>query len=103
MHLSGTTAVTTALLVAFALFVMYTRLKNWFDSNIPLIFYVILITYMRSIEGAVPVWLICTGFGLTLLLRFEFMSTGFARVVKFMEIGALGTMVYFATSMILRY
>ena len=49
---------------------------------------------MRSVDGAVPFWLICTGFGLALILRFEFMNSGFTRVIKFLEIGALGVMLY---------
>jgi hypothetical protein len=95
-------AVTTGLVTAFALFVVYMRLRNWLDSNIPIIFYVIMIGYMRSVDGAVPFWLICTGFSLCLLLRFEFMNTAFTRVVKFLELGALAGMIFLSLGMILR-
>ena len=50
-----------------------------------------------------PFWLICAGFGLALVLRFEFMNTGFTRVVKFLELGALGTMLYLSTTMLVRF
>ncbi len=92
--------VTTTLLAAFAVFIIFIRLKGWIESNIPLIFYVITITYMRAIQGSVPVWLICTGFGLTLLLRFEFMNPRFIGVVRTLEIVVLGALVYLCFTMI---
>ena len=64
--------VTTALMVAFALLVIYVRMKNWLDSNVPLYFYIILIVYMRAVDGTVPVWLICRV--RPAMLRFEFMN-----------------------------
>jgi hypothetical protein len=93
--------VTTALIVAFALFVIYTRLKNWLDSNVPIFFYVVLIAYMKSVDGSVPLWLMLTGFGLSLVLRFEFMNVTFARVVKVLELCALGGIIYLCIRMIL--
>jgi hypothetical protein len=93
--------VTTALIIAFALFVIYTRLKNWLDSNVPIFFYVILIAYMKSIEGGVPLWLMLTAFALALVLRFEFMNVTFARIVKAFEICALGMIIYLSVQMIL--
>jgi hypothetical protein len=93
--------VTTALIVAFALFVIYTRFKNWLDSNVPIFFYVILIAYMESVDGTVPLWLMLTAFALGLVLRFEFMNVTFARVVKVFELCALGAIIYFSVQMIL--
>ncbi len=103
MNLSNASSVTAVLLIAFGVFVMYTQWKNWFDSNLPIIFYVVFFGFMQSIDGgAVPFWLICAGFGLALVLRFEFMNTGFTRVVKFLELGALGAMLYLSTTMLVR-
>jgi hypothetical protein len=93
--------VTTALIVAFALFVIYTRFKNWLDSNVPIFFYVILIAYIKSVDGTVPLWLMLTAFALGLVLRFEFMNVTFARVVKVFELCALGAIIYFCVQMIL--
>jgi hypothetical protein len=93
--------VTTALIVAFALFVIYTRLKNWLDSNVPIFFYVILIAYMKSVDGTVPLWLMLAAFALALVLRFEFMNVTFARVVKVFELCALGGIIYLCVQMIL--
>src|SRR5579863_8084998 len=98
---ANTYTVTTALIVAFAIFVIYVRLKNWLQSNVPIFFYIILIAYMRSIEGSVPFWLSCTGCGLTFLLRFEFMNDRLIGFVKILEMGVLGTIIYLAMRMIL--
>lgn len=94
-------SVTTALLVAFAIFVIYIRLKNWLHSSIPLFFYIIMIGYMKSIDGGVPFWLLCSGCGLTFLLRFEFMNERVTGLVKFLEITVLGAIIYLTTKMIL--
>jgi len=98
---SDALTVTTALIVAFALFVIYTRLKNWLDSNVPIFFYVILIAFMKSVDGDVPLWLMLTAFALGLVLRFEFMNIAFARVVKVFELCALGAIIYYCAGMIL--
>jgi hypothetical protein len=101
MNFSAASSVTAILIIALGVFVMYTRLKNWFDSNIPIIFYVIFLIYMGTVDGVVPFWLTCAAFGLGLMLRFEFMNIVFQRVVKFLELGALGTMLYLSTSAVL--
>ncbi len=85
MSLSNAASVTAVLIIAFGVFVMYTQWKNWFDSNLTVIFYIVFFGFMRSMDGAVPLWLIYIGFGLALILRFEFMNTGFTRVIKFLE------------------
>jgi hypothetical protein len=94
--------VTTALMAAFAFFVVYVRLKNWMDSNVPLFFYVAMIFYMRSVEGSVPIWLIIAGFALTLILRFEFMNPFLTKTVKFFELCALAVIIYLSMRMALQ-
>ncbi|HYL39242.1 MAG TPA: hypothetical protein VEV17_25205 [Bryobacteraceae bacterium] len=94
--------VTTALMVAFALFVVYVRMKNWMDSNVPLFFYVAMIAYMHAVDGQVPTWLLLGGFGLSLILRFEFMNTALMKAVKYFEICALVGMIYFSMRMVLQ-
>jgi hypothetical protein len=101
MHLSGASEITLGLLVLFGLFVAYTRMKNWLDSNVPIIFYLLLIAYMQSNDGTVPFWLTCTGCALALLLRFEFMNTAFTRGIKFLELSALAVMLYLSVGMLI--
>jgi hypothetical protein len=102
MHISANSyAVTTGLVAAFGLFVVYIRLRNWLDSNIPIFFYVIALGYMRAVDGAVPFWLICTSFAFCLLLRFEFMNAAFTQAVKFLELGTLALIIVLSMRMIL--
>jgi hypothetical protein len=100
MH-SGATEVTLGLLILFGLFVAYTRMKNWLDSNVPIIFYVLLILFMQANEGSVPFWLICAGCGLALMLRFEFMNAAFTKGIKFLEMSALAVMLYLSFNMLI--
>ena len=100
MNFSGATPITLGLLIAFGLVVMYTIFRNSFDSNLPIIFYVAFFAIMHSIDADVPLWLIGTGFGLSLVLRFEFMNNWFMRLVKFLELGALGAMIYLSAIML---
>ena len=48
MNLSNASSVTAVLIIAFGVFVMYTQWKNWFDSNLPIIFYVVFFGFMQS-------------------------------------------------------
>ncbi len=48
MNLSNAASVTAVLIIAFGVFVMYTQWKNWFDSNLPIIFYVVFFGFMRN-------------------------------------------------------
>ena len=86
--------VTTLLFVAFALFVMYTRMRNWLDSNVPVIFYVVMIVYANTLSERLPPWVVYAGFCLGMILRFEFMNPGFTKFIKTVEICLLGAIVY---------
>jgi hypothetical protein len=101
--MSNAFTVTTGLLIGFAVFVAYTRLKNWLDSNVPIIFYVAILVYTVKFGDLtkLPMWLVLTGFGLGLLLRFEFMSPFFIKVVKVFEAGALAMIIYLSLATIL--
>lgn len=99
---ANTFSVTTVLVMACAAFVAYIRMKNWLDSNVPIFFYVGLLAYARYFgDNKIPMWLILTGFGLTLLLRFEFMSLFFVRVTKVFEYVALAAIIYFGMGSVL--
>lgn len=85
--------ITTACLIAFALLVIYTRFRNWIDSNIPILFYLAMIVYTNALEGRMPPW-VYLGFGFGLLLRFEFLSAGLINVIKVGELGILSVLIY---------
>jgi hypothetical protein len=96
-------SVTTLLLVAFALFVVYIRTKNWLDSNVPIIYYVAMITYVKSIDNPrLPLWVVLVGFALGGLLRFEFMNTVFTRIIKTLGLATLAVIIYLSLAMILQ-
>lgn len=104
MALSNASSVTAVLIIAFGVFVIYTFWKNWFDSNLSVIFYVVFFMFMKGVDASVvPNWLMLAGFGLAMVLRFEFMNTGFTRIVKYLEIGALGTMLYLSSTLLIRF
>jgi hypothetical protein len=94
--------VTTALMVGFAVFVLYVRSKNWLESNIPIIFYILMIIYMRAVDGQVPMWLMLGGLALGLVLRFEFMNPFLTKSVRFLEFCAIAAMIYLSMRMVLQ-
>src|ERR1700730_17975444 len=98
---SDALTVTTALIVAFALFVLYTRLKNWLDSNIPIFFYVLLVVFVNSVQNDVSHLLVYAPFALGLLLRFDFMNTTAAKLIKLLEFCAIALIVWQCRTLIL--
>lgn len=92
--------VTTALLVVGALFVVYTRLRNWFDTNVPLFYYGLMIVYTNALDGLLSPWVIYFGVVLALLLRFEFMNLPFTRAVKSIELVVLTIIAWDCTAMV---
>jgi uncharacterized membrane protein len=96
-------SVTTLLMVAFALFVIYIRIKNWLDSNVPIVYYVLMIVYVRSIDNPrLPLWVVLIGFALGGMLRFEFMNPVFTKIIKALELATLAVIIYLSLAMILQ-
>jgi len=101
--MSNAASVTTILMAGMALYVMYTRLKNWLESNVPIMYYIFLIIYMKAIDGTVPLWLSLAGMGCALILRFEFMNEIFTRVLKFIEFAVLSVIIYLCVTMVWQF
>jgi hypothetical protein len=101
--MSNAASVTTILMAALALYVIYTRFKNWLESNVPIFYYVFLVIYMRAVDGSVPLWLSLAGMGCALILRFEFMNELFTKVVKFIEIVILAVIIYLCVTMVWQF
>jgi len=101
--MSNAENVTTALIAALALYVIYTRLKNSLESNVPIFFYILLIIDMKAVEGSVPIWLSLTGLACSLIMRFEFMNQVFTRIMKFIEISILGVIIYLCVTMVWQF
>ena len=85
---------TTSLLMIFAVFVLYTRTKNWLESNVPILFYLLMLAWVKSYADHVPALPLYIGLGIALLLRFEFMGKAFVRFLKFAETCAIVAVLY---------
>ena len=92
MNLTADTySVTSTLMAAFALFVIYSGSRTGCRATYRCSFILSPIAYMRSIEGDVPFWLLCRRMrSERSSLRFEFMNELFTGFIKCIEIGVLG-------------
>ena len=85
---------TTGLLILFGLFVLYTRMRGKIDTNVPILFYIVMATYVNSYGSGIPALPVYIGLVLTLLVRFEFMNSGFSRFVRVAEGCTLLVLLY---------
>jgi hypothetical protein len=95
--------VTTTILIIGTLLVVYVRLMNWLDSNIPLMYYALMIAYTNGLEERLSPLVIYAGLVLAMLLRFEFMNHALTRFVKALELSLLALIVYECSAMVLEY
>lgn len=93
----------TTLLGVFACWVIYIRLKGTNDSNIPLFYYGVVVYYVVVYGDwtTLPPLVVYITLVFALLLRFEFMNTGFAKAVSAIECCGLATIIYFNLSTVL--
>jgi hypothetical protein len=95
MEFDGTPLnMTTLLIVALAITAVVFMLRKRYDSNVPLLFYVVAVLFTSLTDRGINPILLYTGFAFTLLLRFEFMNTGFAKVASFFATGSTGLIAY---------
>ena len=93
----------TALLIAFACWVIFIRTRaNTKESNIPLFYYAIIVYYIiRYGEWtSLPHLVVYISLLLALLLRFEFMNTSVTKAISVLECCGLACIVYFNLSTI---
>jgi hypothetical protein len=88
--LNVTEVLVISLAVAAAIFLMRKR----YDSNLPLLFYFVLVMFDNMSDRGVNPYLLYTGLILALLLRFEFMGGGFAKLVAFLTTASLGVIIW---------
>jgi hypothetical protein len=75
-----------ALVILSAIFLMRKR----YDSNLPLLAYFAVIVFTNAAEGrSLNPFLLYTGVGLALTVRFEFMGAGFAKFIGYLATGSL--------------
>jgi hypothetical protein len=80
----GVTDLTTLLVVALAIASIVVMLRKRYDSNLPLLFYAVAVVFTNVTDRETSPYLLYAGLVFALLLRFEFMSHGFAKFVAFL-------------------
>jgi hypothetical protein len=88
----------TALLIAFACWVIFIRTKgNSTESNIPLFYYGVIVYYIIGYGDwtNLPPLVVYITVVLALLLRFEFMNSGVTKFISVLECCGLACIVYF--------
>jgi hypothetical protein len=85
----------TELLVALlAVVAMAFLMRKKYDSNLPLLFYVVAFIFTNFSDRSINPYLMVVGLALALLLRFEFMNPGFTKVVAGLTTVSMGIIVY---------
>jgi len=84
----------TGLLIIFGLFVLCIRMRSRVDSNLPVLFYIVMAAYVNTYGSGIPALPVYIGLVLTLMLRFEFMNTGFSRLIRIGEGCTLLVLLY---------
>lgn len=85
---------TTLLLAALALVGLITLLRKRYESNLPLFFYFVALVFTNLTDRGISPALMYVGLVFALLLRFEFMNTGFAKLCAFFATGSLALIIY---------
>jgi len=90
MDFQGTPLNMTCLLVAaLAIVAMTLVLRKRYESNVPLLFYLVAVLFSNMTDRGVNPLLLYSGFAFALLLRFEFMNRGFARIIALFTTASL--------------
>ena len=91
---STPTNMTTLLVVVLAVIALLAILRKRYESNLPLIFYFVAVVFSNLSDREVNPVLLYSGLAFALLLRFEFMNQGFAKIISVFATGSLGLIIY---------
>jgi len=83
------TNVTALLVIALAIFAVIMLIRKRYDSNLPLLFYLVALLFANFFDRPVDPRLMYTGLALVLLLRFEFLGLGMTKFIAFCANSAL--------------
>lgn len=96
------TNITELLVVVLVIVSVVLLMRKRYDSNLPLLSYIAVIAFTNAVEGrALNPFLLYAGLGLALVLRFEFMGTGFAKMVAFLATGLMCVITWIMMSDVL--
>jgi hypothetical protein len=88
------TNLTELLVACLAVVAAVVLLRKRYDSNLPLLFYFVVIMFGNITDRELNPYLIYTGLVLSMLLRFEFMGGSFAKVVATFSTVALCIIIW---------
>ena len=90
------------LLAAFACWIVYIRTKGNSNSNVPLLYYAVIVYYVVGWGEytSLPPMLVYVSLALALVLRFEFMNKAFTNLVSVLECCGIAAIIYFNLSTI---
>jgi hypothetical protein len=91
----GPVNVTTFVILGFALWVIYTRLRNRTDNNWPMVFYPVIVTFAVQLPGRIDINTVIAGLAAALLLRFEFVGGFMTHLVRIADMVALLAIAYY--------
>jgi hypothetical protein len=99
MYFHATPTNMIAVLVSALAFVAVFKLfGKRYDSNIPLLFYLCAIPFTNLFDRPIHPSIIYGGLGFVLLLRFEFMGPGFAKLIAVLANAGLCAMIWLLLS-----
>ena len=87
-----------SLLIALALVAAVFVMRKRYDSNLPLLFYLVLVVFNNMSQRGVNPYLLYTGLVLALLLRFEFIGGAIAKLVALLTAASLGLIIWMMTA-----
>jgi hypothetical protein len=93
--------VTEVLVIALAVVAAVLVMRKRYDSNLPLLFYLVLVLFNDSSQRGVNPYILYVGLILALLLRFEFMGGGVAKLVAILTAASLGVIIWMMTAEVL--
>jgi|SRR5579862_3103200 hypothetical protein len=90
--------VTELLVISLAVVAAILVLRKRYESNVPLLFYFVLVVFNNMSDRGTNPYLLYAGLILALLLRFEFMGGSFAKLVAFLTTASLGVIIWMMMS-----
>ena len=88
-------------MVCLAVVSVVMLLKKRYDSNLPLLFYSLAVLFTNGADRPVQPVILYGGLAFCLLLRFEFMGSGFSKFVAFLANAGLVAMIWVMMSDVL--
>jgi hypothetical protein len=85
---------TTILVAALAIAAVVMILRKRYDSNLPLLFYFVAVVFTNVSDRSINPFLLYSGLAFAMLLRFEFLNTGFGKIVAFFATGSMCVIIY---------